>query len=77
MLPLPAPQKVKYFRVRFRFQLHFSKCFRFRNNFTASASTYLTLTEIEQHAEFTDNGFLVSCSYSVAFKFDVTTSFIT
>jgi len=29
MLPLPAPQKVKCFWVRFRFQLLSSKCFRF------------------------------------------------
>jgi len=44
MLPLPAPQKVKSFRVRFRFQLLSSKRFRFHKNltaFTASASTSL------------------------------------
>jgi len=36
MLPLAAPQKVKYFRVRFRFQIISSKYFRFHKNLTAS-----------------------------------------
>jgi len=42
MLPLLTPQKVKCFRVRFRFQLLSSTCFRFHKNltvFTTSAST--------------------------------------
>jgi len=39
MLPLPAPQKVKCFRVRFRFQHLSSKCFRFHKNLTASIAS--------------------------------------
>jgi len=39
MLPLPAPQKVKCFRVRFRFQLLSSKCYRFRFHKNLTAST--------------------------------------
>jgi len=35
---LPGPQKVKCFRVRFRFQLLSSKCLRFHKNLTASTS---------------------------------------
>jgi len=36
LLPLPAPYKVSRFRVCFRFQLLFSKCFHFRKNLTTS-----------------------------------------
>jgi len=43
MLPLPAPQKVKCFRVRFRFQLLSSKCFRFHKNLTVSTASASTL----------------------------------
>jgi len=35
MLPLPAPQKIKCFRVRFQL---FSKCFHFHKNLAASTS---------------------------------------
>jgi len=37
MLPLPAPQKVKCFRVCFRFQLLSSTDFRLHKNLTASS----------------------------------------
>jgi len=47
MLPLPAPQKVKCFRVRFRFQLLSLMCFRFHKNLTASASTSLSETTVQ------------------------------
>jgi len=40
MLPLPAFQKDKCFRVCFRFQFLSSKCFRFYKNLTASASSF-------------------------------------
>jgi len=37
LLPLPAPDKVGRFCVRFLFQLILSKPFRFLQNFTASS----------------------------------------
>ena len=37
LLPLPAPDKINRFRVRFRFQSLLSKCFRFHKNLTASS----------------------------------------
>jgi len=41
LLPLPAPDKVGCFRVRFRFQLILSKRFRFLQIFTASSFCFL------------------------------------
>ena len=41
LLPLPAPDRISRFRVRFFFQSFSSKCFRFHKNLTASASTSL------------------------------------
>jgi len=41
LIPLPAPDKVGRFRVRFRFQLILSKRFRFLQNFTASSFRFL------------------------------------
>jgi len=41
LLPLPAPDKIGRFRVRFRFQLILSKRFRFIQNFTASSFFFL------------------------------------
>jgi len=43
LLPIPAPCKVRRFRVCFRFQLLSSKCFRFHKNLTASASRISSL----------------------------------
>jgi len=40
LLPLPASYKISRFRVCFRFQLLFSKCFRFHKNLTASTSSF-------------------------------------
>jgi len=40
-LPLPAPDKVGRFRVRYRFQLILSKSFRFLQYFTASSFCFL------------------------------------
>ena len=39
--PLPAPDRISRFRIRFLFQSLSLKCFRFRKNLTASASTSL------------------------------------
>ena len=38
LFPLPAPDKISRFRVRFRFQSLLSKCFRFHKNLTASTA---------------------------------------
>ena len=37
LLPLPAPDRIRRFQARFRFQSLSSKCFRFQKNITASS----------------------------------------
>ena len=39
LLPLPAPNRISCFRVRFRFLSLLSKCFRFHKNLTASPAS--------------------------------------
>ena len=39
LLPLPAPDRISCFQVRFRFKSLSSKCFRFHKNLTASTAS--------------------------------------
>ena len=47
-LPLPAPDTISRFRVRFHFQSLSSKCFRFFKNLTATSFASTTLLSIKQ-----------------------------